>query len=46
MKFITEVLEKHFSEKQCQWMWFVILWFIGLMSVVVLSGIIKLFMEI
>jgi uncharacterized membrane protein len=46
MKFITELLERHCSEKQRQWLWFAILWLGGLLSVLLLSSIIRLMMRV
>lgn len=42
--FINHWLAKHVKLKQ--WLWFIGLWFAGLLSVVVLSKLIKIFMHI
>ncbi len=46
MTSITEILEKHFSEKQRQWIWFVLLWCFGLLCVMSLGMIIRLLMAL
>jgi len=44
MRFITDILEKYFSEKQRQWIWFIGLWCFGLICAFTLGGLIRLMM--
>ena len=45
-KTIDTILNKYLSSKQKQWAWFIILWLSGIISMTILSTIIRIAMHI
>ncbi|WP_292439789.1 hypothetical protein [Methylophaga sp.] len=44
MKCITDFINRHFTKKQRQWIWFVALWCFGLIAAFTLGSLIRILM--